>query len=175
MKRLLIALMAMGISLSLCAQNEQTQKSSFLIEANTTIGSIGGIIGGNGTSFLLSSADGTTFWSIGAEMGYFVIENFAIKAGMGYGDFDGSSIFSYKIGGKYYVAGNFPFQVDYSGQSGDDFFGGDNPSYLGFQGGYAFFLGEMVSIEPALRYNLSLKSDSFENIFQVQIGFSIFL
>ena len=58
---------------------------------------------------------------------------------------------------------------------GDDFFGGENPSYLGFQGGIAFFLGDMVSIEPSIRYNLSLNSDSFENIFQAQIGFSIFL
>ena len=66
-------------------------------------------------------------------------------------------------------------QVDYTGQSGDDFFGGENPSYLGLQGGYAFFLGEMVSIEPSLRYNLSLNSDFFDDIFQIQIGFSIFL
>ena len=67
-----------------------------------------------------------------------------------------------------------PFQVDFSSQSGDDFFGEEKPSYLGLQGGYAIFIGDMVSIEPTLRYNISLNSDYFENIFQVQIGFSIF-
>ena len=175
MKNILIVIMLVGISINLCAQNEHTQEGNVVIEANSTIGSIGGILGGSGTSFLLSSSDGTTIWNIGAEVGYFVVENLAIKAGFGYGDYDGSGIVSYKIGGKYYIVGKFPIQVDYTGQSGDDFFGGENPSYLGFQGGIAFFLGDMVSIEPSIRYNLSLNSDSFENIFQAQIGFSIFL
>lgn len=175
MKNFLIVIVVLGITINVFAQGEQTQKGSVVIEANTNVGSIGGILGGNGTGFLLSTSDGTTIWNIGGELGYFTAENFAIKVGFGYGDFDGFTLVSYKIGGKYYVEGKIPFQVDYTGQSGDDFFSGENPSYLGLQGGYAFFLGEMVSIEPSLRYNLSLNSDFFDDIFQIQIGFSIFL
>ena len=175
MKNILIVLMVLGISINLHAQNEHIQEGNVVIEANTTVGSIGGILGGPGTSFLLLSSDGATIWNIGGEVGYFIAENIALKAGLGYGDFDGATFVSYKIGGKYYAGGQFPLQVDFSGQSGDDFFGGENPSYLAFQGGYAFFLGSMVSLEPSLRYNISLNSDFFEDIFQVQIGFSIFL
>lgn len=157
-----------------------TAKGNVVIDANTTIGSYGGFFGGSGTSFFLSSSDGTTIWNIGAEIGFFVADNLAIKLGLGYGSIkfegsDGSSnLFSYKLGLKYYIVSKVPFQVDYSGQSGEDFFGDEKPSYLGLQAGYAFFIGDMVSIEPALRYNLSLNSDSSENIFQVQVGFSIF-
>lgn len=170
-----MVIMVLVISANIHAQNAQTQKGKVVIEANSTLGAFGGIIGGNGTSFNLSTSDGVTIWNIGGELGYFVEDNFALKAGFGYGDFDGSNIVSYKIGGKYYVGGKFPMQIDYSGQSSDDFFGGENPSYLGFQAGSAFFLGEMVSIEPSVRYNVSLNSDFFENIFEIQIGFSIFL
>lgn len=172
--------MLLGISFGMYAQDEQaanrshTEKGKVVIDANTTLGSIGGIFGGSGTSFILTSVDGATYWNLGAEVGFFVADDFAIKLGFGYGDYDGSSLVSYKLGAKYYVAGNFPFQVDYSGQGGEDIFGTEKPSYLGLQGGYAIFIGDMVSIEPALRYNLSLNSDFYENMFQLQIGFSIF-
>ena len=173
--------MVMSISFYAVSQDEQsgdrlhTAKGNVVVDANTTLGSIGGILGGGGTSFLLTSVDGTTFWNIGAELGFFVIDDLALKFGFGFGDYDGSNLVSYKLGAKYYVGGNIPFQADYSGQGGEDIFGTEKPSYLGIQGGYAFFIGDMVSLEPALRYSLSLNSDFYENMFQVQIGFSIFL
>jgi hypothetical protein len=181
MKKIILVLMVMSISFYAASQDEQvangghTDKGKFVIDANTTLGSIGGIIGGSGTSFLLSSVDGTTIWNIGAEVGYFVIDDLAIKVGFGYGDLDGSSIVSYKFGAKYYAIGSIPIQIDFSGQGGEDIFGTETPSYLGLQAGYAIFIGDMISIEPALRYNLSLNSDFYENIFQIQMGFSIFL
>ena len=181
-KSALIILIALLIPTFLLAQDEQvakgghTDEGKFVIDANTTLGSIGGIsIGGGGTSFLLTTSEGTTIWNVGAEVGYFVIDDLAIKVGLGYGDFDGMSLVSYKFGAKYYVVGSIPIQVDFSGQGGEDFFGSEKPSYLGFQAGYAFFIGDMVSLEPALRYSLSLNSDNYDNIFQIQIGFSIFL
>lgn len=176
MKKLALVFIALGLSSYAFSQNEQTMKGGVVIDANTTLGSIGGIgLGGSGTSFLLTSSDGTTIWNIGAEIGYFAADNLAIKIGFGFGDFDGSSIISYKFGAKYYVTGSIPIQIDFSGQGGDDFFGDEKPSYLALQGGYAFFLGDMVSLEPSLRYNITTNSDSYENLFQVQMGFSIFL
>lgn len=181
MKKILIIIMLFGIPFFACAQEDQTNDrlqtaiGSFAIDANTTFTSLGGIFGGNGTSFTLSSSDGMVIWNIGAEVGYFVTDNFALKFGLGYGDFDGSSYFSYKLGLKYYIAGRAPIQIDYSGQTGEDWFGDEKPSYLGLQAGYAIFLGDMVSLEPSLRYNLSLNNDYYEDIFQIQIGFTIFL
>ena len=50
----------------------------------------------------------------------------------------------------------------------------ENPSWLGLGAGYAIFLGENVSIEPGLRYNLTMNEDfSDENIFQFNIGFAL--
>lgn len=173
--------MLMCFSLFALAQEDQTKgiiqitKRRIVIDANTTVGAIGGIIiGGNGTSFLLSKSEGSTIWNIGAEVGYFALDNLAIKFGLGYGIFDDFRLFSYKLGLKYYIVSRVPFQIDFSGQSSEDFFGDENPSYLGLQAGFAFFIGNMVSLEPSLRYNISLGDDYFENIFQVQIGFSIF-
>jgi len=51
----------------------------------------------------------------------------------------------------------------------------ENPMWLGLQGGYAFFLGSNVSIEPGLRYSISLNEDfSDEGIFQLNVGLSVF-
>lgn len=72
----------------------------------------------------------------------------AIKPGLAYGESNvdtgivelNSSAFTYKIGAKYYIIGVIPIQADYSGASIKNI--DDNPSYIGFQGGYAWFSGE---------------------------------
>lgn len=176
MKSISLALMALVLSMSLIAQHQQTSQGNVVIETNNTIGATGGVLGSSGTGFLLTKYENGTIWNIGGEAGYFVAENIALKIGLGYGNYDGSSLLSYMFGLKYYAAGMIPIQVDYSMQKGDDFFfEGETPSYLGFTGGYAFFIGDMISVEPAIRYNLSLNKDFYENFLQAQIGFSIFL
>lgn len=150
-----------------------TDQGSFLIEANTGFGGAG--IGHSAnTSFGLTSSDGNTSWAIGTEAGYFIIDDLAIKAGLGFADSDFSSIFTYKLGAKYYVASSIPVQVDVTGGSIKDF--EENPLWLGIQGGYAIFLNDYVSIEPGIRYNLSLNKNFTEDgIFEVRIGFAIHL
>ena len=145
---------------------EQTSKGKWLIEANTGFGNAVGT-----TSFGLTSSDGDTEWNIGAEGGYFVADNLAVKLGLGYGDDSFDSYFSYKVGAKYYVVNKIPLEVSYNGVSvkGLD----ENPSYLGLQGGYALFLGKNVSIEPGLRYNLSLNDDYYKSALQFNIGFAL--
>ncbi|WP_242093705.1 hypothetical protein [Aestuariivivens sediminicola] len=152
-----------------------TTQGKWLIEANTGFG--GGIMGLVGhsanTGFGLSSVDGETIWSIGAEAGYFIVDDLAIKFGLGYSDLAGESMTSYKLGVKYYLTGVIPFQVDITGASweGSD----ENPLWLGLQGGYAWFITEHVSIEPGLRYNVSLNEDfSDEGIFEFRIGFALY-
>ena len=67
-------------------------------------------------------------------MGYFILDDLALKAGLGYGDsgIDGiDGMFNWKVGGKYYVVGQFPVAVDVNGASGNDV----SPLWLGIQAG----------------------------------------
>ena len=155
------------------SNGSQTSKGKWLIEANTGFGAITGA----NTSFGYYSQGDVKAMSLGAEGGYFIMDNLAVKVGFGYvssdNGVDKASLFSYKIGAKYYVNGNIPVQVDYSGASGDAF-GTEKPSYLGLQAGYAVFLGENVSIEPGIRYNSSMnKNYSEDSALQVCVGFAL--
>ena len=155
--------------------NGQTSEGKWLIEANTGFGG-GTYAQVANTGFGFSSDDGVTDWSIGGEAGYFVVKDFAIKAGLGYSSFsDGdATAFSYKIGAKYYVSSVIPIQLDLTGASWKDV--DENPLWFGIQGGYAIFLNDNVSIEPGLRYNFSL-NDNFNDkgVFEVRVGFALHL
>lgn len=142
-------------------------KGSWVVEVNTGSWTTGS------TAFSLTSQDGNTMWSVGGEAGYFVADDLAIKGGLGYSDFgDDFSAFSYKIGAKYYIAGQFPVGVDFTGSSFKDF--DENPSYVGLEGGYAWFVAPNVSIEPKIRYNISMNSDFYDDAFQGLIGFAFY-
>ena len=143
----------------------QTSEGKWLIEANT-----GSWTTGN-TSFSLLSVDGgDTAWSVGVEGGYFIIKDLAIKAGLGYSDNGfGNTPFNYKIGVKYYIVSQFPVGIDFTGISGD----GNNANWVGFQGGYAWFVSDTVSIEPAIRYNATLDENKANSAFQGLIGFAL--
>lgn len=180
MKKLLFAAFAVFAFTQVNAQEDdasnQTSKGKWLIEANTGFSAGGGEAGllqhTANTGFGLISVNDVTIWSIGTEGGYFVMDDLAIKAGLGYSDFDGTSLFSYKLGAKYYVIGKIPFQIDVNGASIQDSV--ENPLWLGLQGGYAFFLGKNVSIEPGLRYSHSLNEDfTDESLFEIRIGFAL--
>lgn len=165
MKKLLVAAM-MVFGLAANAQettSSQTAQGKFVIEANTGSNATGN------TSFSLLSSDGNTAWSVGAEGGYFVIDDLAVKAGLGYVDNGTSDAFRYKIGAEYYILGKIPVGVDFTGSSYT--FGSIN--WLGLQGGYAYFLGENVSIKPALRYNIGLEEGQ-KGAFQGLIGFALY-
>lgn len=141
---------------------EQAVKGSIAIELNTALG-----------------RNEVTLYNIGFDGGYFIMDDLALKIGLGYGGYkidydvwadggDSAGTFTYRLGAKYYVADTFPLQVDFTGAF-------ESPLLLSFQGGYAFFLGENVSIEPGLRYGFSLNENFYaEGIFQLNVGFSVF-
>ncbi|MDB4094379.1 porin family protein [Flavobacteriaceae bacterium] len=165
MKKLLLTATAV---FALTIVNAQTEKGSLLIETNIANQMVGT------TSFSFNSVDGESVYGIGVDGGYFVIDDLAIKVGLGYSgnSLTDTNAFSYRIGGKYYLMGNIPLTLDYTGASIKDY--EENPSWLGLGAGYAIFLGENVSIEPGLRYNLTMNEDfSDENIFQFNIGFAL--
>ena len=148
----------------------QTSEGKWLIEANTGFGS-----GVGSTALYFTSEDGETAYNIGAEAGYFIMDDLALKVGLGFGDNGGdgpgSSATAYKIGAKYYIKSMIPVELSYNGVSYNDV--DENPSYIGLQAGYAWFLGENVSIEPGIRYNNSLNDDFYESNFQFNIGFAL--
>lgn len=170
MKKLLLSAIALAaFTFTATAQDDaanggQTSEGKWLIEANT-----GSWTTGN-TSFSLLSVDGNTQWSVGAEAGYFIMDDLALKAGLGYsdGEFTEGS-FVYKVGAKYYISSMIPVGVDFTGTSSD----GEGANWIGLQGGYAIFLGQNVSIEPALRYNMTLDEEKADSAFQALIGFAL--
>ncbi|HSD06947.1 hypothetical protein [Flavobacterium sp.] len=167
MKKIILSMIAV-LAFGFANAQEQTAKGKWLIEANTAFGA--GNVGN--TSFQLASSDGDTTWNIGGEAGYFVADNLALKLGLGFGD-DGSdnNSFAYKIGAKYYVVNKFPLEVSYNGVSDKDYY--KNPSFIGLQGGYAWFLGSNVSLEPGLRYNVTLDDKVADSYLQFNIGFAL--
>ena len=150
----------------------QTSEGKWLIEANT-----GNAVLGT-TGFYLTSVDGESSYNLGLDGGYFIADDLALKAGLGYGGDSASSTssFSYRLGAKYYVKSMIPLTVDLTGASGDavENLAGETPMWLGLGAGYAWFLGENVSIEPGLRYNLSLNDKYTDNgVLQFNVGFAL--
>lgn len=153
------------VGITTYAQNDSNSLSqgSWIIEANTGSWTTGS------TAFSLVSTNGYTLYSIGTEGGYFVSDNLALKLGLGYSggdDMDGT--FNYKVGVKYYIIDEIPLGVDYTGASSN----GNGASWVGVQGGYAWFVANNVSIEPTIRYNMTLDEDKADSAFQGLIGFA---
>lgn len=152
---------------------DPTSQGAWVLEINTGFGERSG----SNTAFGLWTVDGNTMWAAGAEAGYFVIDDLALKAGLGYSDADNSDgMFNWKFGGKYYIVGQFPIGIDVNGSSGDDF----SPMFLGFQAAYAWFIADNVSIEPGIRYGIGMNDDADlwtndNGIFSVNIGFNLYL
>lgn len=165
MKKIVLAAIAV-MTFGWVNAQEQTAKGKWLIEANTAFGA-----GTGNTAFSLTSVDGETSWNIGAEGGYFVADNLAVKLGLGYGDNGDSNVFSYKIGAKYYLLNKFPLEASYTGVSIKDV--DHNPSFIGLQGGYAWFVGKNVSVEPGLRYNITTNDDYAKSFLQFNVGFAL--
>lgn len=166
MKKLFLAAFAVLAFAGVNAQDSDSSalsEGSFVVEINTGSWTTGS------TAFSLTSADGYTAYSVGAEGGYFVSDNLAIKVGLGYSGADEvDGTFAYKVGAKYYVGGEFPVGLDFTGASVD----GNNANWVGLQGGYAWFVADNVSIEPTLRYNVTLDEEKAQSAFQGLIGFA---
>lgn len=169
-KFLLVIAIAMFGFTTATAQEEggATDKGSWLIEANTGNAMLGT------TGIYFASSDGESTYNIGLDGGYFIMDNLALKVGLGYGgnSADDTNMLSYRLGGKYYVGGNIPVSLDLTGASIKD--ADENPMWLGLGAGYAWFVGSNVSIEPGVRYNHSLNEDfTDEGVFQVNVGFAL--
>lgn len=168
MKKLFLAAVIAAFGFTANAQGSDDggnalSEGSWVIEANTGSWTTGS------TAFSLTSVDGYTAYSVGAEAGYFVMDNLAVKVGLGYSGADEvDGTFVYKAGAKYYINGQIPVGLDFTGASSD----GNNANWVGAQAGYAWFVADNVSIEPTLRYNMTLDEEKAESAFQGLIGFA---
>ena len=169
MKKLLLV-GAVALFGAMNAQNTQekfrpTAKGNWVIEANT-----GSHATGN-TAIGITAVDGYTQYSFGAEAGYFVMDNLAVKAGLGYQGAEGEDgAFAYKVGAQYYIIDKIPVGLDFTGTSID----GYNANWVGAEAGYALFLAPNVAITPKVRYNITLDDQKADSAFQGLVGFSFF-
>ena len=180
MKKLMILLSVVALSGTMFAQN-QVSRGWFLIEANT--GNSTGVVSTmiSSTNFGFTKQDNSTRFSYGLDGGYCIMDNLALKAGLGYYsskiNFSDSSVFkysaiSYRLGAKYYVMSKIPVTLDITVASTEE---DELPMWLGIGAGYAFFLGDNVSIEPGLRYNMNLNSaiEDLPAVIQFNVGFAL--
>ncbi|WP_417360111.1 hypothetical protein [Galbibacter sp.] len=172
MKKILVTatfiLGALFASNAQSTSNPALSEGSWLVEANTNFGRAHR----SNTGFSLNTSDDYTEWNVGFEGGYFIIDDLALKAGLGYGDADGADgRFSYKLGAKYYIESQFPVQIDLNGVSSDNF----SPLFVGLQGGYAWFVADNVALEPGVRYDVDINDDA-DNLggLGLSVGFAIY-
>ena len=175
MKKVVFTIFMVAVAYTANSQenNGQTAKGKFLIELNTQVGGSNSAFTNTGFSF--TNVHGYNAWSVGLGGGYFIADNFALKAGFGYKDGSGgNSSFAYNFGAKYYLKGKIPFEVNLSGSNVDVLI--DRPLFLGLSGGYAFFLGDKLSIEPKINYSIPLKNKNFlKKSLSLGVSFSIHL
>jgi hypothetical protein len=175
MKKVILSMVALA-TFGFASAQEQTAKGKWLIEANTAFGE-----GVGSTQIRFNSDEEGTSYNFGAEGGYFVMDNLAVKLGLGYLGISpkgGTAVsgLGYKIGAKYYVMNMIPVELSYNGISKSPKQDGvKDPSFFGIQAGYAVFLGSNVSIEPGLRYNYALlkKEEGGVSNLQFNVGFAL--
>lgn len=169
MKKIILSVIALFafVFANAQAKDGQVSKGKWLVEVNTGFGSNVG-----STALYFNSSEGVTSYNIGAEGGYFIKDNLALKLGLGYGEVDGKGDpIAYKIGAKYYLKKMIPIEISYNGVGFGD--ADANPTYLGLQAGYAWFIGKNVSIEPGIRYNKAINDQYYDDKFQFNVGFAL--
>jgi hypothetical protein len=170
-KRLLLGL-AMFATLMISAQEVKDTNSSRAKEA-TKEGNY--IVGVSATNIGFTNVSGNTNINGGISVGAFAKDNLAVVANVGYAttNYNGVNTNDWFYGGglRYYVASVIPVQVDWRGSTGSNFHPG--ASFVGVQGGYAWFPFKNFSVEPTVRYDLSTKTE-YENVFSGNLGFNLF-
>lgn len=157
---------------------EQISEGKFFVEFGTSFGEANLY---SGSSINFYNDGDASYYNVGLMGGYFIKDNLAITGSLGHGNIVSDNNFSWGLGAKYYLLDKLPLALNLNGSSYDSFnflsSGRERPLYLGFQAGYAFFIGNNVSIEPGIRYAIGLKDDAFGNkynIFSFNVGFSFY-
>lgn len=134
------------------------------------------VVGINSTGLGFTNVDKATNVNAGVTVGAFAKDNLAVIASLGYQSLlqDGgknTNDWYYGAGVKYYLSNIVPLQVDWKGSVGNN--NHPSTSYVGFQGGYAWFPFSNFSVEPSIRYDISTKTE-YKNVFSGGVGFNLF-
>lgn len=168
MKKLLLLFALITASLGWA----QTQQGNFVLEtavlSNHTTPNTG--VG------FSTVKDGGSVLNVGLNGGYFIVDNLAVKAGLGYGNtrFNETTLteaWSYRVGAEYNIVGYVPVEIAWTGSSITN--ANYNPSYLSTQLGYNWFFTDSVAMKPLVRYDISL-TDYYRDVLSFGIGFQYY-
>lgn len=173
MKKIFVLLAVSLFSVSAFAQ---TEKGAIRLGGNTNLGF---------SSLKSDGADkSNSYFNLGVDAGYFVIDNLSIDVGFGFeyakagGADDADTGFDVNLGARYYLPMKVFFGAAFDFQSAK-YGGGDSVSGTGLTlgAGYAWFLSDKVAFEPMIGYRLGLtdkdKGTKY-NAFGLQMGVSVF-
>lgn len=122
-----------------------------------------------------SNYNKVTTIGVGLQGGHFIQNNLALVAQAGYNSIHANDFnmndWSYGTGFKYYVDTVLPLQIDWNGAT--DNLNNTYKSNLGFSVGYAWRPINRITVEPTLRYDVSLKEDKL-NKFSGGVGVNYF-
>lgn len=163
---LVVFLFSVNYSISQSSEEPTFSRNGrFLIETGYNI--VGGINNSTGANLQINF-DGGSVSALGADVGKFLSENFALKFKLGLLSGTGLSITTVTGGAKYYAGGKIPIELT----AGIIDTGLDNPKFNGnFKFGYAARLADNITLEPSL--GLTIIYD--ESAFVMGISFAMFL
>lgn len=169
----LFLLLVLSITTMMSAQTSPTSKGNFVIETAVLANSSTPNTGLGYTTV----ENGVKTFNIGLNGGYFVADNLALKAGLGYGEarFNQTSFgktWAYRVGAEYNIVGSFPVEVSYAKvMTRNTLY--SNPQYLSTQVGYNWFVAPNVGVKPLIRYDISL-TDRYVDVLSMGVGFGYY-
>ncbi len=168
MKKVLLMMIAIVLTAGTAMAQIPTERGNAFVNAHTS-------------DFNLSFGNGTRF-SLGANAGYFVFNNFAVLGGLGVSatkykengiEFKTNS-FNVNVGARFYFAEQNNGKFFASGLFGvDKAKGRDATASLTFNAGYALFLNEHVALEPLVNLWIPF-SDGYDVRFSLGAGISVY-
>lgn len=112
-------------------------------------------------------------FAVQADGGYFIEDNWLVKGQVGYADAgkDAPAVFNVGAGVRYYIVQNGLFV----GLNAKVLLSkGYNDFMPGMELGYAFFINDKLTIEPALYYDQSFKKHSDYSTFGLKVGLGVY-
>ena len=150
-------------ALKLFAQGELAEETSKRLQNRWLIGA---------TSNIGYLTDGdVNVYAVGVKTGFFVVNNLAVGVGLDYLGIDDNSVLSANVFTRYYVVGKVILGTGYEivRSSG----GGKADSAL-LELGLAGFINKNIAIEPVLNYRIGVGDNKSNNLFNFNLGFSLY-
>lgn len=160
MKKGLLTLFA---AVTFFAASAQINQGTILVNAKSDL---------SFTSYSPKDGDTSSDFQIALKGGYFVIDNLAVGAQLGYfkdseADDAGTSL---GVFGRYYINGKFLLGAGVNANKYGDF----SYTSIPLEAGYAAFITDNIAIEPTVTYEIQ-SGDQEGSQFGIAVGFSLYL